>query len=227
MFSGCFSLVSIDLRNVTSLGSDVFSGCSSLVSIDLRNVTSLGSYVFEDCSSLVHVDVPLSITSINTGAFSDCTSLDSMSIPSNVNEIRGNAFLNCSSLKYVIIPDAAIDNINYGTGNYGLDKYKDPFTGCKILERIAKSFKILVKEYFRAIYLEKVKLRAVVLNCLKLINARRMRAREEGKKMKWGEDGGGIGGVQNVYISDQCFKGVYAESKITAFEMWREILMFV
>ena len=254
---GCSSLVKIDLRNATSLEDDVLNNCSSLESVDLQNVTSLGYQVFDSCSSLksidlpgsltfvpaklfkkctslVHVDLPLSITSIVTGEFSNCTLLDSISIPSNVNEIKGGAFLNCASLKYVIIPDAAIDNINYGIERYSdpnsdsdsdSAKYEDPFTGCKILEGIAKSFKISVKEYFRASHLEKVKLRAVVLYCLKLINARRMRAREEGKNMKL--DVGGGGGGQNVYISDQSFKGVLAESKITAFEMWREILMFV
>ena len=37
---------------------------------------------------------------------------------------------------------------------------------------------------------------------------------------------GGSGG-ENIYISDQSFNGVLAESKITAFEMWREIIMYL
>ena len=85
-------------------------------------------------------------------------------------------------------------------------------------------------DYFRASHQDRIKSRAVVLNCLKIINARRMKERAEGKRMKL-DTGDGVNGRgddnPHIYISDQSFKGVVAESKITAFEMWREILGFV
>ena len=93
-----------------------------------------------------------------------------------------------------------------------------------------------VEDYFNASHQERAKLRAVVLKCLELINARRMSVREELEfelelgEMKLDDSGGGVGccGGQHVYIiTDQSFNGVLAGSKITALEMWVEILLFV
>ena len=44
-----------------------------------------------------------------------------------------------------------------------------------------------------------------------------------------GSEAGVVGrdGGDHVYISDQSFKGILAELKITAFEMWREIVMYL
>ena len=76
-FSGCTSLVSIDMPSVTSIEDYAFYGCTSLVSIDMPSVTSIEDYAFYDCTSLTFVDIPASVTSIGWSAFSsfDLTSV--------------------------------------------------------------------------------------------------------------------------------------------------------
>ena len=54
-FRNCSSLTSIDLPNVTSIGSNAFDSCSSLTSIYLPKVTSIGRNVFAHCSSLTSI----------------------------------------------------------------------------------------------------------------------------------------------------------------------------
>ena len=106
-FSGCSSLISIDIPNsVTSIGSDAFKNCSGLISIGIPNsVTSIGSYAFYGCSSLTSIDIPDGVTSIGSYAFYGCSSLTSIDIPENLTTIRGSTFENCSYLTSIIIPE--------------------------------------------------------------------------------------------------------------------------
>ena len=92
-----------------------------------------------------------------------------------------------------------------------------------------------VIEYFRDYYHERVKLRVSVLNCLKSINAARIRrGEEEVKRMKLnggssssssGVETNGVVNFPRQPIGE--FQGVLAESMITAEELWREILKFL
>ena len=95
-FRNCSSLTSIDLPNVTSIGSYAFDSCSSLTSIYLPKVTSIDSNAFYYCSSLTSIDVS-NVTSIGSNAFDSCSSLTSIDL-SNVTSIGRNAFAHCSSL---------------------------------------------------------------------------------------------------------------------------------
>ena len=86
MFSGCYSLTSLDLSSfntskVTSMES-MFDNCASLTSLDLSSfntsqVTSM-EYMFHDCRELTSVDLSSFNTSKVTsmkGMFNDCFSL--------------------------------------------------------------------------------------------------------------------------------------------------------
>ena len=111
-FSGCTSLTSTGLDNVTSIGSyglsHTFSGCTSLTSTGLDNVTSIGNrglyYTFEGCTSLTSTGLN-SVTNISDFgllyAFQDCTSLTSTGLD-NLTSIGTKslnyAFRGCTSL---------------------------------------------------------------------------------------------------------------------------------
>ena len=95
-----------------------------------------------------------------------------------------------------------------------------------------------IVDYFRASHQARIKLRATDLNCMKLINKERMRLAEESKKKRKlnsggsssGSDSGFTGGFTNRITrrtTREEFDGVRAESKITAFGLWMEILEFV
>ena len=91
MFSGCESLVKVDLSNfdgstVTEM-TEMFSGCSSLESVDLSNfdasiVTNMDS-MFLDCESLISLNLNNFKTSLITtmaSMFSGCYSLESLDL---------------------------------------------------------------------------------------------------------------------------------------------------
>ena len=89
MFSGCSSLISLDISNliissIVNLGS-MFSGCTSLLSLNLYNFDTSHvkniSYMFYDCSSLISLD----LSNFDT---------------SNV-EAMDNMFDGCISLEYI------------------------------------------------------------------------------------------------------------------------------
>ena len=74
----------------------------------------------------------------------------------------------------------------------------------------------------------RVKERVTVLVCLQFINSRRMRAREKAEaddvivnQQRWRFIGGGQS------FSGEGFNGVCAEEKLTAFELWRTICMYL
>ena len=120
-------------------------------------------------------------------------------------------------MKSIVVPDAALNNTNYGMwGGY----YCDPFGGCNELITISAALNITVKEFL--LHQNQVKRRiiqrAAVLFCLKTIDAEKMLAREEGRTFSW---------CENITLENGELKGVLAEKKIKAFELWREIVMFL
>ena len=127
------------------------------------------------------------------------------------------------------------------------DIYHDPFDRCTELIAIAQTFNMTVKEYLlhlNKLKEDRIKFRVWVLICLKRINDKRISDSEEGEaKMRKLNVGGSSrdssnnsgrrsGGGSSDDITNQAqqrllLNGVLAESKITAFEMWREIAMFL
>ena len=229
-FLGCSALQSIVIGNsVASIGEQTFADCSSLSSLTIPDsVTIIKECAFIRCSSLQSIVIGNSVTSIGKQAFctfAGCSSLSSLKIPNSVTQIERAAFLNCSALSDIVIPDGATLGINV-------------FQGCTGLETISSaSFHMSVAGYFRESHHLRIKLRVTVLNCLKLINKERMRLAEEPtKRRKLNSDGrsssesGFTGWFTNrvtTKTTREEFDGVRAESKITAFELWMEILEFV
>ena len=107
-FSGCYSLISIEIPNsVTSIGDDAFPGCYSLTRVEIGNsVTSIGNEAFYNCSSLTSIEIPNSVTSIGERAFAWCSSLTSIVIGNSVTSIGDSAFECCESLTSIEIPNS-------------------------------------------------------------------------------------------------------------------------
>jgi len=82
-FQGC-NLDSINLPQVTSIGSDAFSNCSNIQDVSFPLVTSVGSNAFSNCSRLQSASFPL-VTTIGSFAFSSCSALVSLNIPKVTN----------------------------------------------------------------------------------------------------------------------------------------------
>lgn len=52
MFSGCTSLVTLDLPNVTSVAMNGCTGCINLKTVKLASAGTLNGYCFQNCTSL-------------------------------------------------------------------------------------------------------------------------------------------------------------------------------
>lgn len=104
-FKNCTALTDITANNVTTIGREVFMGCTSLKSISLPNATTLDNNVFNTCSSLTSLSLP-NATTIGTSCFQRCTSLTSLSLP-NATTIGNTCFITCTSLTSIDLPKLA------------------------------------------------------------------------------------------------------------------------
>lgn len=62
-FSGCSSLRTVSIKNVTSIGKKAFENCESLQGVELFDVTSIGEYTFYGCTAqnfylTIHAEIP-------------------------------------------------------------------------------------------------------------------------------------------------------------------------
>lgn len=91
-FTGCTSLTSVDLKNVSLLETNVFNRCTSLTSINLSNVTKMSggtgqqAGVFYGCTSLTSsgLTLPTTFSSellFGQNTFQGCTGLTSFTYP--------------------------------------------------------------------------------------------------------------------------------------------------
>ncbi len=118
MFSGCYSLTSIDLSHFDTSSCTytgwMFYGCSNLKSLDMSHfdtskVTDMGA-MFYGCTSLTTVDLsPLNTSSCRTFElmFANCTSLTALDLShldtSSLSDTR-NMMTNCTSLESLTLP---------------------------------------------------------------------------------------------------------------------------
>lgn len=87
-FYNCEVLDTIDISNVTQIGSYAFSNCHALLSISLNpNLIEIGENTFEYCSSLTSVELPEGLTKLPYCLFYNCTALASIKIPASVTAI--------------------------------------------------------------------------------------------------------------------------------------------
>lgn len=149
-FSGCSSLVTIDLSKCKTIGSSAFSGCSLLSSISLDNVTRIESSAFSNCSSLKTVTLNENFEgSISYNTFYNCTSLESINLPDGVYEIGSRAFANCTSLQSIDLPSSlewledeafagctSLKSVDFSACANLTELYEGVFSGCSSLESI-------------------------------------------------------------------------------------------
>ncbi|MBO4568977.1 MAG: leucine-rich repeat domain-containing protein, partial [Candidatus Methanomethylophilaceae archaeon] len=108
-FSGCESLVYIDLRGVTSIGTKAFYGCSALKGAIMENVVKIGSKAFARCTSLSDIEFEEGLTTIGSYAFYDCPSLRTIEFPDSLKSIEASAFNKCPSVKEISFGDGLTD----------------------------------------------------------------------------------------------------------------------
>ena len=109
-----------EITDVTNLGGSVgdyaFNGCTGLTgtTIDLSDVTSVGSAAFSGCYISGSLDLS-SCTTIGPDAFASCVGVTGITIGSNVTSIGTMAFYSCGTCAYTFLKDP--NTILYGAGS--------------------------------------------------------------------------------------------------------------
>ena len=127
----------------TTIGNSSFQNNTSVKTLDLGNVTSIGSYAFNNCTSLTgKLTIPNSVTTIKNNAFSNCKSITEIDFSKNLDTINYETFSDCTSLKKITIPNniktienrafgycTSVTEIELGTGltQLGTSDYYNPF----------------------------------------------------------------------------------------------------
>lgn len=114
------ALVTVNLPNVTSIGTLAFYGCTSLVTVNLPKATSITSQSFYNCTKLKHADFGMT-GSIAAQAFNGCAVLtelilrktDSICTLSNANAVNNTAIGKRTG--YIYVPSALIDTYKTAT----------------------------------------------------------------------------------------------------------------
>ena len=108
-FQYCSSMVTLDIRNVISIGIDAFFGCSTLETIDIRNASIVDNGAFYGCSALKLVDIQ-NPASIGDGAFYNCSALQAVVIRAITPPtlVSSNAFSGTNSC-LIYVPDESIE----------------------------------------------------------------------------------------------------------------------
>ena len=124
---GLRGVQSINLPNVTTLGTHALMGCPDLVSVSLPLCTTIpNSGAIRECPNLENIDLPLlksaseyaflgpnklrtvslpSLTSCSTGIFFGCSLLESVSLP-KLASVGSNTFYSCPLLTQIDLPSA-------------------------------------------------------------------------------------------------------------------------
>ena len=111
-FSNCYSLQTVILPNVTSVGISGFDSCNNLITVDLSKTITIESNAFSFCQNLSSISLPL-VTSINDYAFQFCYGLQNINLPL-VTYIGDYCFQYCYSLQNINLPSL----INLGSSVY-------------------------------------------------------------------------------------------------------------
>lgn len=115
-----YSLVTVNLPSVTSIGTLAFYGCTGLKTINFPLAASVTSQSFYNCTKLKHADFGKA-SSIAAQAFNGCSALtelilrksDSICTLSNVNGISNTAI--GKGTGYLYVPSALIEDYKVAT----------------------------------------------------------------------------------------------------------------
>jgi hypothetical protein len=106
-FENCTGLETVEWPSLEQYtGVRLFTGCSSLKSVDLPNVTTVDAHMFTDCTSLVSANMP-KLTVANDSTFRACTALESVVLPSATALVEFSCFALCYALQFVDLPVCA------------------------------------------------------------------------------------------------------------------------
>ena len=156
-FRRCSNLVTINLSNITKLGSNALSE-TKLSSVKLDNVVTVGNSAFKDCKSLKTVTLSNYTTTIEKSAFSGCILLTNADI-GKTKTIGDSAFNGCGNLVTIDLASVRYLNENCFMGCVNLPSVnlknvievtKGTFDGCEKLASIyiGESAKLLHKSAF-------------------------------------------------------------------------------
>lgn len=95
-------LKSVDLPNVTYVGTKAFYGCSSLTDINMPNIENIRADAFAQCLGLTKMKLP-NLTTIKDTAFCNCFSLKTLDLGSGVSTFSFNIISMCYSLTKLVI----------------------------------------------------------------------------------------------------------------------------
>ena len=146
-FSGCSSLISIELPTIRIIGFEAFSNCNNLESVTLgKNLAEIGTRAFSWCSKLTALDIPKSVRHIGGQAFQGCSQLQTVKWPDALNAITDSVFQNCTGLTSITIPSTVkrigkssfqgctkLTSINIPSSVTSIDD--GAFQECSLLER--------------------------------------------------------------------------------------------
>ena len=108
-------------ENITKILTAAFTGCSSLKSIDLPEVTSIATS-FNDCTSLEYANYGDKLTSLSGNAFENCTSLKKIYYPAGLSVSVFSAFKGCTGVEEYVVDE---NNSVYASDEYGALYTKD------------------------------------------------------------------------------------------------------
>jgi len=75
-FEGNTNLTDVTFSDLVQVVQDrAFAECTSLVNVDLKNATYLGSFAFTGCDALKEIKLPTTMIQVDAGAFVNCDSL--------------------------------------------------------------------------------------------------------------------------------------------------------
>ena len=105
-FQGNWNVETVILgSHVVCVYNGAFSDCRNLRSIELNNVTELGTSVFSNCVSLESVVIPEGVQALWGSVFRNCTSLKSVTIPASLYEIAAMAFYGCGNIETIYVAE--------------------------------------------------------------------------------------------------------------------------
>ncbi len=118
MFSGCASLTTVNLNDVTTLGDFAFGSCSQLSSISAPNVVTVGADAFYRNYALESMELP-SVVTVKGNAFSESSHLETVDFGSHITSIGQNCFNNIQTMQAIYIRNgAAIVSLSSGLTGY-------------------------------------------------------------------------------------------------------------
>lgn len=141
-FEGCVSITSVDLSNVTSLGTYVFYNCSGLESVTFnQTMTILPQNTFTNCTNLTEITLPESLTTIGTYSLAN-TGISSIDIPENVTSLAQNIFRNCASLRTITFTRTTSAPAITSQTFLGINSVQKIIYACSVKDLYRQSFSV-------------------------------------------------------------------------------------